>query len=118
MFQIGLISKTTWKAGDFLCGILGFLDVFGLYLSAFSVICISVDRYIVICHPFRIMEAVRRAKWMLWFAGIASFILSLPEVGMPSVVFFSVLLRAFVIISALSTAKNMERSLGFDFTVD
>lgn len=36
-----------WVAGDTLCRICAFGRVFGLYLSSFFIICISVDRSVL-----------------------------------------------------------------------
>lgn len=35
-----------WVLGDPLCRIMSFFRIFGLYLSGFILICISVDRYV------------------------------------------------------------------------
>lgn len=34
----------SWQAGDAMCRIMSFARVFGLYLSSFVLVCISVDR--------------------------------------------------------------------------
>jgi len=43
-FEIGWAITVTWEAGDAMCRIMAFFRMFGLYLSSFVIICISVDR--------------------------------------------------------------------------
>lgn len=42
--EIGWASTVSWEAGDAMCRIMAFFRTFGLYLSSFVLICISVDR--------------------------------------------------------------------------
>lgn len=42
--EIGWAYTVSWKAGDFMCRLMSFLRTFGLYLSSFVLVCISVDR--------------------------------------------------------------------------
>lgn len=42
--EIGWAITVTWQAGDLMCRIMMFARVFGLYLSSFVLVCISVDR--------------------------------------------------------------------------
>ena len=42
--EIGWAATVQWLAGDFMCRVLLFLRVFGLYLSNFILVCISIDR--------------------------------------------------------------------------
>ena len=42
--EIGWAATVQWLAGDFLCRVLLVLRVFGLYLSNFILVCISIDR--------------------------------------------------------------------------
>ena len=42
--EIGWAFTVRWLAGDLLCRVLMFLRVFGLYLSNFILVCISIDR--------------------------------------------------------------------------
>ena len=73
-------SRDPWYAGDFLCRVFMSVRVFGQYMSAASVFCITLDRYMAVCHPLRTAKAVRRAKMMLLVSGILSGILSFFEV--------------------------------------
>lgn len=42
--EIGWAATVLWLAGDLMCRLMSFLRVFGLYLSSFVLVCISVDR--------------------------------------------------------------------------
>ncbi|ODM93260.1 Gonadotropin-releasing hormone II receptor [Orchesella cincta] len=77
--EIGWNYTVSWDAGDGLCRIMSFLRIFGLYLSSFLLMCISIDCYYAVINPLAIYEANRRAKWMLAFAWIGSIIFSLPQ---------------------------------------
>lgn len=47
--EIGWAITVSWKAGDLMCRIMSFLRTFGLYLSSFVLVCISLDRYVQNC---------------------------------------------------------------------
>lgn len=68
-----------WILGDPLCRIMSFFRIFGLYLSSFILICISVDRYLAVLQPMRLYQMDRRGKLMIAVAWIASVICSLPQ---------------------------------------
>lgn len=42
--EIGWAWTVSWRAGDGMCRLMSFLRTFGLYLSSFVLVCISVDR--------------------------------------------------------------------------
>lgn len=44
--EIGWAFTVSWKAGDAMCRIMAFFRTFGLYLSSFVLVCISIDRYV------------------------------------------------------------------------
>lgn len=44
--EIGWAATVEWKAGDSMCRIMAFFRTFGLYLSSFVLVCISLDRYL------------------------------------------------------------------------
>lgn len=68
-----------WVLGDPLCRIMSFFRIFGLYLSSFILICISVDRYLAVLQPMRLYQMDRRGKLMIAVAWIASVVCSLPQ---------------------------------------
>ncbi|XP_071392151.1 P2Y purinoceptor 3 [Centroberyx affinis] len=59
------IMRDRWVFGDFMCRLVRFLFYFNLYCSIFFLTCISVHRYLGICHPMKIitMETKRAVKW-------------------------------------------------------
>ncbi|XP_031632169.1 gonadotropin-releasing hormone receptor isoform X2 [Contarinia nasturtii] len=77
--EIGWAITVSWKAGDFMCRLMSFLRTFGLYLSSFVLVCISVDRYFAVIKPMKLAGVDRRGKIMLCAAWISSSICSLPQ---------------------------------------
>lgn len=50
--EIGWNTTVTWQAGDSTCRIMSFFRTFGLYLSSFVIVSISLDRSVEpIIHP-------------------------------------------------------------------
>ncbi|XP_036404358.1 P2Y purinoceptor 3 [Megalops cyprinoides] len=47
------IMRDRWVFGDFMCRLVRFLFYFNLYCSIFFLTCISVHRYLGICHPMK-----------------------------------------------------------------
>ncbi|CDQ69559.1 unnamed protein product [Oncorhynchus mykiss] len=69
-----------WVFGDFMCRLVRFLFYFNLYCSIFFLTCISVHRYLGICHPMRTITlesrgAVRGTCAMVW---VVVFVLTCP----------------------------------------
>ncbi len=69
-----------WKAGEVACRILMFFRAFGLYLSSFTLVTISLDRYFAIMRPLSLNDADKRGKIMLVLAWVFSFVASIPQV--------------------------------------
>jgi len=59
---------------------MSFFRIFGLYLSGFVLVCISLDRYFAVMKPLGIPDAQKRAMFMLRCAWVVSIICSLPQV--------------------------------------
>ncbi|XP_029931633.1 P2Y purinoceptor 3 [Myripristis murdjan] len=59
------IMRDRWVFGDFMCRLVRFLFYFNLYCSIFFLTCISVHRYLGICHPMKTitLETKRAVKW-------------------------------------------------------
>lgn len=70
------VMRDRWMFGDFMCRLVRFLFYFNLYCSIFFLTCISVHRYLGICHPMRVitLETKKAVKctcvvvWMVVFA--------------------------------------------------
>ncbi|XP_030017949.1 P2Y purinoceptor 3 [Sphaeramia orbicularis] len=65
------IMRDRWVFGDFMCRLVRFLFYFNLYCSIFFLTCISVHRYLGICHPMKIItletkKAVKCTCVLVW----------------------------------------------------
>ncbi|CAK9824124.1 Adipokinetic hormone/corazonin-related peptide receptor variant I [Anthophora retusa] len=77
--EIGWAITVSWKAGDAMCRIMAFFRMFGLYLSSFILVCISMDRYYAVIRPLQLWDVDKRGKIMLCLAWIGSVICSMPQ---------------------------------------
>ncbi|KAG5684577.1 hypothetical protein PVAND_013802 [Polypedilum vanderplanki] len=75
--EIGWAYTVQWLAGDIMCRTMMFFRTFGLYLSSFVLVCISVDRYYAVLKPLNMKE--HRGKIMIICAWIVSAICSAPQ---------------------------------------
>lgn len=74
------IMQDEWVFGDFMCRLVRFLFYFNLYCSIFFLTCISVHRYLGICHPMKTitLETKRAVKGTCVVVWIAVFALTCP----------------------------------------
>ncbi|XP_076145853.1 P2Y purinoceptor 3 [Alosa pseudoharengus] len=74
------IMKDNWVFGDFMCRLVRFLFYFNLYCSIFFLTCISVHRYLGICHPMKTitLETKRAVKGTCVVVWAAVFALTCP----------------------------------------
>uniref|UniRef100_A0A8C9VX00 G-protein coupled receptors family 1 profile domain-containing protein n=1 Tax=Scleropages formosus TaxID=113540 RepID=A0A8C9VX00_SCLFO len=74
------VMRDHWVFGDFMCRLVRFLFYFNLYCSIFFLTCISVHRYLGICHPMRTvtMETKRAVKGTCLVVWAVVFILTSP----------------------------------------
>ncbi|XP_011498624.1 PREDICTED: gonadotropin-releasing hormone II receptor isoform X1 [Ceratosolen solmsi marchali] len=77
--EIGWSVTVSWKGGDVMCRIMSFFRVFGLYLSSFILICISVDRYHAVLRPLQMIDIDRRGRFMIAGSWICSALCSAPQ---------------------------------------
>ncbi|XP_063596060.1 gonadotropin-releasing hormone receptor-like [Penaeus indicus] len=77
--EIGWAWTVAWTAGDLACRVLAFFRTFGVFLSGFLLVVISVDRYHAVLRPLSVTEAKRRVRLMLWAAWIGSGVCSVPQ---------------------------------------
>lgn len=86
MMPLEIVWKATveWMAGDVACRILMFFRTFGLYLSSFVLVVISLDRYFAILYPLSLNDSDKRGKIMLAFAWLFSTVASIPQVTLSS----------------------------------
>ncbi|UMM11565.1 hypothetical protein L5515_000785 [Caenorhabditis briggsae] len=68
-----------WFAGDIMCRVCKFFDVFGISLSMNVLICITLDRFYSIFFPLYAMRARKSVQRMVSIAWIVSLITSAPQ---------------------------------------
>ncbi|XP_055357984.1 adipokinetic hormone/corazonin-related peptide receptor variant I-like [Paramacrobiotus metropolitanus] len=78
--ELGWRLTVVWIAGDVTCRMLKFMDTLGLYLEAFIVVTMSVDRCYVVLWPLRIRDQAKRTKMLVIGAWIAAVLFSFPQV--------------------------------------
>ncbi|XP_034712684.1 P2Y purinoceptor 3 [Etheostoma cragini] len=74
------IMHDRWVFGDFMCRLVRFLFYFNLYCSIFFLTCISVHRYLGICHPMKVitLETKKAVKCTCVLVWIVVFALTCP----------------------------------------
>lgn len=80
-FLVGsYIMRDRWVFGDFMCRVVRFLFYFNLYCSIFFLTCISVHRYLGICHPMKVitLETKKAVKCTCVLVWIIVFALTCP----------------------------------------
>lgn len=74
-------ATVQWRAGNAMCKIIKYLQVFGLYLSTFITVVISLDRCCAILDPMSRNRAPQRVRIMLITSWILSALFSIPQVS-------------------------------------
>ncbi|XP_043276767.1 gonadotropin-releasing hormone II receptor isoform X2 [Venturia canescens] len=77
--EIAWAVTVSWRAGDAMCRIMAFFRIFGIFLSSFILVCISVDRYYAVLRPLHLMDVDWRGKVMLIGAWSAAVLCSAPQ---------------------------------------
>lgn len=74
------VMRDRWVFGDFMCRLVRFLFYFNLYCSIFFLTCISVHRYLGICHPLKVitLETKKAVKFTCVLVWIVVFALTCP----------------------------------------
>ncbi|XP_030381138.1 gonadotropin-releasing hormone receptor isoform X2 [Scaptodrosophila lebanonensis] len=75
--EIAWAWTVQWRSTDLMCRLMLFFRVFGLYLSSFVMVCISLDRYYAILKPLK--RSYNRGRIMLACAWLGSVICSIPQ---------------------------------------
>lgn len=75
--EIAWAWTVQWVAGDIMCRLMAFFRTFGLYLSSYVLVCISVDRYFAVLQPLKLSKA--RGKIMIIGAWMFSTVCSSPQ---------------------------------------
>ena len=79
--EVAWQSTIQWLAGNFMCKIVKFMQVFGLYLSTYITVIISLDRCMAILDPMSRNKAPKRVRSMIIVAWVLSALFSSPQVG-------------------------------------
>ena len=74
-------STVQWYAGNAMCKLVKFTQVFGLTLSTYIIVIISIDRCLAILDPMSRNKAPQRVRTMIVVAWMLSFVFSVPQVG-------------------------------------
>lgn len=75
--EIAWAYTVQWLAGDIVCRLMAFFRTFGLYLSSYVLVCISVDRYFAVLQPLKLSKS--RGKSMIAGAWMLSVVCSAPQ---------------------------------------
>lgn len=70
-----------WLAGNVVCKIIKFFQMFTLYLSTFILVVIALDRYFAVKCPFQKANSRERCKRSIIIVWILSALLSIPQVS-------------------------------------
>ncbi|XP_014249088.1 gonadotropin-releasing hormone receptor [Cimex lectularius] len=68
-----------WKAGNILCKLFKFSEMFSLYLSTFILVLIGLDRFVAVRYPIKAFSTTKRCSKFVIGAWILSCLLSLPQ---------------------------------------
>lgn len=79
--EIGWKSTVDWRIGDLGCKFFQFCRPFGIYLTSFIIIALSIDRYFAIVYPLKIKYVHQRTRILIYSSWILSIICSLPQVS-------------------------------------
>lgn len=78
-----------WPFGEVMCPIVTYLQVVAVFLSAFTLVAMSLDRYIVIVHPFKKRITPRKTGFVLLGIWALSLTIPLPTLLKSQVVYYS-----------------------------
>ncbi|RWS11052.1 gonadotropin-releasing hormone II receptor-like protein, partial [Dinothrombium tinctorium] len=77
--EIGWRLTGFWLANNIGCKLFQFARVFAIYLSSLILICISIDRYYAVNHPFEYNQADHLIRFCVKTAWALSAISSIPQ---------------------------------------
>lgn len=70
-----------WLAGNYMCKLIKFMQMFSLYLSTFILVLIGVDRFTAVRYPMRRSDTQRQCSYSIIFVWVLSGFLSIPQVS-------------------------------------
>ncbi|KAL3288022.1 hypothetical protein HHI36_002474 [Cryptolaemus montrouzieri] len=77
--EIAWSATVMWIAGDAMCRLMSFFRMFGLFLSSFILVCISIDRYYAVLKPLLLAGLDRRGRFLILGAWTGATLCSIPQ---------------------------------------
>lgn len=80
-----IVTAATWHnflLAGWLCPMLKFMDVFGLYASSGVLVSMSIDRLCAVIRPLYSLAARRAVKMMIAASWVCAAVLSVPQVSL------------------------------------
>ncbi|XP_063443823.1 RYamide receptor-like [Mytilus edulis] len=78
-----------WPFGETMCPLVSYLQVVAVFLSAYTLVAMSFDRYIVIVHPFRPRITTRKTLCVIIIIWILSLSIPIPTLIKSKVQYYS-----------------------------
>lgn len=75
---IANLIVNSWPFGETMCPIVSFIQVVAVFMSSFTLVAISMDRYFAIVHPLRPKMTKRQAFIAISVIWLLSFVIPLP----------------------------------------
>lgn len=78
-----------WPFGETMCPVVLYIQVVAVFLSSYTLVAMSIDRYIVIVHPFRPRITVKQTVLTILVIWIVSFAIPLPTFLKSKIIYYS-----------------------------
>lgn len=78
-----------WPFGETMCPLVSYLQVVAVFLSAYTLVAMSLDRYVVIVHPFKPRITTRKTLSVIFVIWILSFTIPVPTLLKSKVHYYS-----------------------------
>lgn len=75
---IANLIVNSWPFGETMCPIVSFIQVVAVFMSSFTLVAISMDRYFAVVHPLRPKMTKRQAFIVISLIWLLSFVIPLP----------------------------------------
>lgn len=78
-----------WPFGEAMCPVVLYIQVVAVFLSSYTLVAMSIDRYIVIVHPFKPRITVKQSALTILAIWVLSFTIPLPTYIQSRVIYHS-----------------------------
>ena len=78
-----------WPFGELMCPIVCYIQIAAVFLSSYTLVAMSIDRYIVLVHPFKPRITVKQTSLTIVGIWIISLTIPLPTLVKARVIYFS-----------------------------